>query len=85
MMKFIMKYFMVNGVEGLFQVNEDSTCKEALVYISVNGFNDVNNTVVCAMGLMETVLRRVRHVMFFFEVFHTIVHYFLKYSVKVWQ
>ena len=73
---------MVNCVEGFFQVNEDSTCKEALVHISLTGSNNVNNSVVCGMGLKEAILRRVQHVIFFYEVFHTIIHYFLKYSVK---
>lgn len=83
MMKFIKKYFMVNGVEGFFQVNEDSTCKQALVNISLSGFNNVNNSVVCGMGLTEAILWRVQHAKFFDKVFHTIIHYFLKYSVKV--
>ena len=42
MIKFINKYFMVYSVEGFFQVKDDSTCEEALVHISLDGFNSIN-------------------------------------------
>ena len=53
-MKFIKKYFMVNGVEGFFQVNEDSTaCKQALVHISLNGLSNVNIITWCVAYALQ--------------------------------
>ena len=52
-MKVIKKYFMVNGVEGFFQVNEDSTCKQALVHISLNGLSNVNIITWCVAWALQ--------------------------------
>ena len=46
---------MIYGIEDVYQVDENSTCKESVVHVGLNSFNNINNCMMRSMDFTEAI------------------------------